>query len=339
VALASLGGTLQSAQQDAFFAPFTKATQIDVKQASWDGTLATLQARARMEAGDVWDLVLMDHGAVQLACDQGLLQPIDAASVPGLADVRPDLTPDAISRCGLGALRINLVLAWDRSRIDSPPSWSDFWDVAKRPGKRGLRRDPRSTLEIALLADGVAPEDVYRTLGSQEGLDRAFRKLDQLKPYIVWWDSPEQAIQIIESGAVLMTSAPNGEIAAADQQGHRDFGIQWQQSLSMQLDWAMPGRPLPIGAPAPAPDSPDTTRRTHVRALLGFMLDRRRQEDFVSAYRAASVMQDVPQPGQAVAEDNPANSAHRDQALPVDDAFWRTHEADIRARFNAWIGN
>ena len=59
--------------------------------------------------------------------------------------------------------------------------------MAKYPGKRGLRKGVQGNLEIALMADGVAPGDVYRTLRGSDGVARAFRKLDQLKPYLVFW--------------------------------------------------------------------------------------------------------------------------------------------------------
>ncbi|WP_419727854.1 extracellular solute-binding protein [Lichenicola sp.] len=328
--VASLGGALQDAQQKAFFAPFTAASHIPVHLAGWDGLLATLQNRARSGVpGADRDLVLMENSSVRIACQQGLFLPVD----PGwLANPPPG---DAISRCGIGALRTDLVLAWDKSRVDTAPGWADFWDVARRPGKRGLRRDPRGTLEIALLADGVAPDDVYRTLGTTDGLDRAFRKLDQLRPYIVWWDTPAEAVQIIESGAVLMTSAPNGEVASANQVGHRDFGIQWQQSVSMMLSWAIPGRPIPTGRDAVDPAAAD--REARIRQLLGFMNDPARQADFVQRYEAVSLVSGVPPVGQALPDDSPATPEHLHDALAEDDGFWLTHFDQIKARFDIWI--
>ena len=100
------------------------------------------------------------------------------------------------------------MLAWDRDKFLRTPTWADFWDVAKYPGKRGLRNGVRGNLEIALMADGVAPGDVYKVLATSDGVDRAFRKLDQLKPYIVWWQTDAEAARILGSGDVLMTSAP-----------------------------------------------------------------------------------------------------------------------------------
>ena len=58
----------------------------------------------------------------------------------------------------MGATVFSTVLAWDKDKFHGSPSWGDFWDVAKLPGKRGLRRGVVGNLEIALLADGVAPE-------------------------------------------------------------------------------------------------------------------------------------------------------------------------------------
>ncbi len=82
--------------------------------------------------------------------------------------------------CGVGAIVYNFVLAYDGDKIkdDAPKSWADFWDVKKCPGKRALRKGPKTNLEIALMADGVPPADVYKTLATPAGVDRAFKKLD-----------------------------------------------------------------------------------------------------------------------------------------------------------------
>ena len=331
--IASLGGALQEAQQSAFFAPFTASTHIPLHVARWDGSLAALQDQARSGSGPAGaGLAIMDDSAALAGCAQGLLLPIDPSAIPALTTGTAPLDVDSISPCGIGAFRTALVLAWDKSRIDIVPTWSAFWDVARRPGKRGLARDPRGTLEIALLADGVAPDALYRTLGSDSGLDRAFRKLDQLKPYVVWWQTPAQAVQIIETGAVLMTSAPNGEIAVANRAGHRDFGIQWQQSLSAMLDWVLPGRPPPVNVSAGPSD-----REKKAYALLGFMLDPARQADFVAHYPAQSLLRQAPLPDTALPSDSAEAADHERDATRIDAAFWAAHMAAIQARFDAWI--
>jgi putative spermidine/putrescine transport system substrate-binding protein len=53
------------------------------------------------------------------------------------------------------------------------------------PGTRALRNDPQTVLEAALLADGVPRDKLYPL-----DVDRAFKKLEQIKPDIaVWWTS------------------------------------------------------------------------------------------------------------------------------------------------------
>ena len=144
----------------------------------------------------------------------------------------------------MGAVIVDTVLAWDKDKLPVAPTWSDFWDVAKYPGKRGLRKGVRGNLEFALMADGVAPADVYKTLSTSDGVDRAFRKLDQLKPYIQWWSAETEAAHILASGDVLMTSAPSGQIATAAEQEHRNFGLQFGASLFELQSWAiMKGSP------------------------------------------------------------------------------------------------
>lgn len=67
-----------------------------------------------------------------------------------------------------------------------------MFDVEEFPGTRGLRRGAKFNREIALMADGVAPEDVYDELSTEEGVDRAFAKLDELKEHIQWWEAGAQ---------------------------------------------------------------------------------------------------------------------------------------------------
>ena len=64
---------------------------------------------------------------------------------------------------------------------------SDFFNLDAFPGKRGLRKSPKANLEMALAADGVASADIYEVLGTDEGVDRAFAKLDTIKDSVIWW--------------------------------------------------------------------------------------------------------------------------------------------------------
>ena len=97
----------------------------------------------------------------------------------------------------------------------APNSWADFWDVKKFPGRRALRNHPIATLEAALMADGVAPDKLYPL-----DVDRAFKKLEEIKPNItVWWTSGAQSAQLLNDGEVDMEMAWNGRVSAVAKEG------------------------------------------------------------------------------------------------------------------------
>lgn len=207
------GKTLVSADQ-----PFTLT--------KWDTGIETLRNRAHWKYPG-WSAVMMDNTTLYLACRDGLVKRFP-----------PDAKKPPASPCGIPAGEETIVMAWDRSRAGAAASdWSAFWDIARHPGKRGLRQDPRTTLEIALLADGVAPDDIYATLSTPEGVARAFRKLDQLRPYIVWWKTPGDAGRIMATGSALMTSAPADEVLGLDDK--TGFVALWHQNLIQNLSWAI----------------------------------------------------------------------------------------------------
>jgi len=103
------------------------------------------------------------------------------------------------------------VLMYKKSSYgDNPPKgWADFFDTEKFPGKRGLPKSPKRTLYLALIADGVAADDIYDTLATPEGVDRAFAKLDTIKNDVVWWEAGAQPMQLLA----------DGEVVTADSQG------------------------------------------------------------------------------------------------------------------------
>src|SRR3546814_14961578 len=62
-----------------------------------------------------------------------------------------------------------------------PSSLQDFFDLERFPGPRGLRRTPMTSLEWALLADGVPGDKVYSLLRTEAGVARAFAKLATIR--------------------------------------------------------------------------------------------------------------------------------------------------------------
>ncbi len=288
-----------------------------------------------------WDVVALDGDELAGACAASLVQTLDWSRLGG----RDHYLAQATSPCGVGATLRDTVLAWDRDKVPGTPSWADFWDVAKHPGKRGLPRGPRLTLEIALLADGVAAADVYATLRTEEGVDRAFRKLDQLKPYLVWWDRPEQAPQLLASGEALLTAAASDAVVAANAAPRRTpptgapgtsitppglgatspgtLSMSWAASLQSVASWAI------LRA------SPETDA---AYALLASMGDPHRQAVLGALLPLGGTAKGATEgltPEQLAA--SPAAPANLAATLPVDEAFWHDNQDRLERRYAAWL--
>ncbi|WP_287332086.1 extracellular solute-binding protein [Mesorhizobium sp.] len=96
------------------------------------------------------------------------------------------------------------VLAYNSKLFPSdnaPKTWADFWDLRKFLGRRALPNNPFWVLAVALDADGVTSENFLPV-----DLDRAFRKLDQIKPCVeVWWTSGDQSRQLWRNSEVVMS--------------------------------------------------------------------------------------------------------------------------------------
>jgi putative spermidine/putrescine transport system substrate-binding protein len=313
------GEAMQLGMTEAFLHPFTEVSKIDAVGGSWDGGLETL--RSQLKAPDnTWDLILVDADELATGCGEGLFEKLDWSAIGG----KDHYQQQGVSECGVGGLVSNLVLAWDRDKFGATPTWADFWDVAKYPGKRGLAKGVRGNMEIALLADGVAQADIYKTLASTDGVDRAFRKLDQLKPYIVWWPTAAEAARILGSGDVLMTSAPSGVIATASRQDTRSFGIQWNGSLYELLSWTI------------AKGSPNLRSAQQFLYFTGMpAVEARLLRQSGQLGVAKGVNDSLPPELQAISPTIPANTAG---ALRADAGFWHDNEAKLRQRFDAWLG-
>lgn len=207
----SWGGAYQDVQKKVYFEPF-KATGTAMNDESWDGGVGVLRAKVQGGAS-TWDVVQVESDELALGCDEGLFEKINYSKIGG----EEAYLPATVNACGVGAIVYDFVLGYDKDKLkDAPKSWADFFDTKKFPGKRGLRQGAKTTLEIALMADGVAPADVYKVLGTDAGIDRAFKKLDTIKNDIVWWKAGAQPPQLLASGEVAMTSVYNGRIDAAN---------------------------------------------------------------------------------------------------------------------------
>lgn len=305
-----------AALREALIRPFAGTSGLAVDIQPWEGGLPAL--RTRQETTPAWDAVSLTGAEALAGCEAGLLEKLDWAALGG----REKLLPGGAGDCMAGIALRALVLAWDRDKLPGLPGWVEFGDVVKHPGRRGLRKQVRGTLEIALMADGVPAVEVYRTLRTDPGVERALRKLDQLRPYIVWWQDEVEAARLLASGEVLMTSAPATGIAEAVRNDGRKLALQWAGAITSTVGLAIPrgttnpnAQRLLAAAIQPGPQS-----ALPVLALLG-PLARGAAE---TAPAEVAVFLATTQTALAA-------------ALPADEVFWRDNLPRLSQRFDAWL--
>lgn len=215
VTIASWGGSYQEAQSKALFQPAEAKTGIMVKEESYGGMS---DVRLQVNTGQVTlDIVSSGSGSAARAATEGLLEELDY----GIIDVS-DFYPTLYTEHCVGSDVFSTVYAWNTDTYgeDGPQSWADFWDVEKFPGKRAYRAKVAGALEPAIMADGVAPEDVYEVLDSEAGIKRALDKIRELRPHIdVFWASGAQHAQLMKDGEVDMTTGWNGRFDNAAKDG------------------------------------------------------------------------------------------------------------------------
>jgi putative spermidine/putrescine transport system substrate-binding protein len=216
VTVVSWGGNYTKNQTAAFYHPFSQASGVQVKSDDWNGEMGKVRAMVDAKA-PTWDVIVGNAHYAKNGCEEGILEPINHADLgknPDGTPVAHDFLPNTLMKCAVASIVFGNAMGYDARKFPSggPQSARDFYDVAKFPGKRGLRRDPQTNLEIALMADGVALGDVYKVLSTPQGVERAFRKLDTLKGNVVWFDTFAQGTQLLNDGEVALTILPTARM-------------------------------------------------------------------------------------------------------------------------------
>ncbi|MGM7667595.1 ABC transporter substrate-binding protein [Microbacterium sp. A93] len=215
------GGATQDAQRVAFLEPFTARTGVNVIE---DSPVNYAKLEQMVKANRVtWDVSLsVPEFAVQ-NCGT-LLEPIDLDIVD-----TSRLDEGLVWECAVPVMKSAFLLVYnsDTYGADGPQSWADFFDVKKFPGKRSMAANitQNAAMEIALLADGVAPEDLYPL-----DIDRALDKLSTIKDDIVFWDTGAQSSELLQGGDVDMMIAWPGRAYGAAVNGATITPV-WNQPI------------------------------------------------------------------------------------------------------------
>lgn len=212
ITFVSQGGAYQEAQTKAILEPAAELLGITINQDSAPDAWPVIRTQTAT-GKPIWDVIDTPTKDCIRGGEQGMIEALDFSKIPNAADL-----PDAYkSPYSVAYEFYSSVLAYNSDKFgeNGPQSWADFWDVEKFPGTRALRNHPLATLEAALLADGVPKDQLYPL-----DVDRAFAKLEEIKPHItVWWTSGAQSAQLLADGEVDMEMAWNGRVSAVMAEG------------------------------------------------------------------------------------------------------------------------
>lgn len=332
ITVMSWGGAYETSQVEGYNKPFTAATGTPVLMVAADNPNAPI--KAMVEAGNVTvDVVDLEYADAVRLCDEGMLEPIDAAVLPPAPDGTPateDFLPGAVTDCAVASIVFSTVFAYDTSKLpEGPTTIADFFDLETFPGKRGLRKGAKANLEMALMADGVPAGEVYAMLETPEGLDRAFAKLDTIKSDVVWWETGAQPPQLLADGEVVMTTAYNGRIFNAAITENKPFQVVWDGQVYEYDVFAIPkGAPNAEAALEYIKFATATEQLARQASWISYGPARKSSGPLVGLFNDGKTEM---APHMPTAEANLAN------ALPSSYEFWADRDAELNERFNAWL--
>lgn len=201
--IATTGGVQEQVLRQTFYEPFEKATGIKIVSVSGSDAQNVARVKAMVASGKVnWDLY--QAGEIQSSSDEHRALNEDMAAFCTRFSNRDDLLPGACNAAGVLAAYGTTMLVYNEAKFPGakPRNWADFWNVKDFPGPRALPNfnDPWRVLAAALLADGVPADKLFPL-----DLDRAFRKMDELRPHVaVWWKTGDQSVQGFRNGEYVM---------------------------------------------------------------------------------------------------------------------------------------
>ena len=222
---------MQNAMRRIFYSEFEKRYGIKVVATS---PVDLGKLRAMVQSNNVEWAVTEIGGEDAIRAEQsGLLEPLDLKTIdfskfPEHLRNRKFVFPKAVYSTVMG-------YRTDAYPGEKPKSWADFWNVQKFPGPRTMQNSPTDNLEFALLADGVPADKLYPI-----DLDRAFKKMDQIKKHVaVWWTTGAQSAQVLVDKEAVLGTAWNGRYYSLIKQGG-PVAIEWNQGAIKESAFAIP---------------------------------------------------------------------------------------------------
>ena len=346
--IVSWGGAYQASQKNAYADPYV-AENSDIN-VIWDESSneAVAKLRAMNEAGNItWDLVdVVASDAIRL-CDEGLALEIDPdtdlADAPDGTKASEDFGDLLVSECFIPQIVYSTTFGYRTDMVpegvEAPNDICDVFDLETYPGKRSLEKRPINNMEWALLCDGVAKDDVYDVLETEEGVQRALAKLDTIKDQTIWWSAGAETPQLLADGEVVIGSTYNGRLFSLIEEQDQPVKMLWDAQVFDLDGWIVPA-------------GLSDERKAAVMDYLKFATDTQRLADQAKWISYAPARNSsVELVGNLWKEENgedvetdidmkphmPTSPENFQNAIQFDTTFWADYGDALEERFNAWL--
>ncbi|MCF4166309.1 extracellular solute-binding protein [Zavarzinia compransoris] len=237
ITISNFGGDAIKAYTDAWTAPFTADTGVNVA-IDGAGPLPGNIKKMVDEKNVIWDVSDGDaFYGLQLGPDY--LEPIDYSVVDPAGFFDWNKYP-----LSAGNYVYSYVLAYDKTKLpEAPTSWADLFDLKKFPGKRTLWKWFMGMPEIFMLAAGKAPEDVYPI-----DMKLVVEMVKSLGDNLVLWDSGASSQQLFLDGEVVMGNIWNTRCSVLERDTEGRVTWTWNQQIVSPGAWCIPkgGKKLDI---------------------------------------------------------------------------------------------
>ncbi|MDW4498135.1 extracellular solute-binding protein [Sulfitobacter sp. D35] len=336
--LVSWGGAYQNSQVKAYADPY-KEMHPDV-EIVWDESSneAVAKLRAMNEAGNItWDVVdVVASDAIRL-CDEGLAMEIDPeehlAAAPDGTSAEDDFGDLLVSDCFIPQIVYSTTFGYRTDMVgDTPPtSVCDVFDTEAFPGKRSLEKRPINNMEWALICDGVAKEEVYDVLATEEGQQQALDKLATIKDDVIWWSAGADTPQLLADGEVVMGSTYNGRLFSVIEEQDQPVAMLWDAQVFDLDGWIIP-EGLPEDRLARALDfiyfATDTQRLADQAKYISYGPARLSSAPMVGQHADLGI---------DMAPHMPTDPENAKNTFLYNYEFWADYRDDIDAKFQAWL--
>ncbi|MFJ6151366.1 extracellular solute-binding protein [Micromonospora profundi] len=192
------------------------------------------QVKAQVQSNSVlWDVVAVAPAAATQNCGT-LFEKLDFSAVD-----KKDLVEGTIGDCYIGNFINASPFAYrteafpDASK--APKTIADFFDIQKFPGRRGILTNIQNgILEYPLLADGVAPKDLYPL-----DVDRSLKKLDSIRDVTTFAPNVGALQQAVGSKQVDMFLLADSRLVPLMDEG-TDVTVVWDVTVASINAFAVP---------------------------------------------------------------------------------------------------